>query len=1139
MIFLLALSVFTRSAIFGIDFGNEYIKTSMALVGKKVFVALNQNAKRLSPSYFCFWNTKKPQETKVMSLDQFWDLDEIGNYSWAYFDSAKSHALRYPNHAITGFSPLLENIHGFSRREVLALMLRDLVSTIDDGKWKSDNAKLVFSVEPFMTREERFAIVEAVGLMNGTLTSIIDYPTAAAELYALERRSSYLKKVKKVAFIDIGAKNSWAAIYKFEPTKKPTITELSLSTRRNFGGNNIDLLIANLLIDAYCTKFYPNNKESFNLSSKPSIYARFVEEGRKAKELLSINKDIEIRMEDVEEDKTLVYSLSRDYLNELLTDFRKELVNLYNEVLQKANFSDKDLDSIELIGGVTRIPSLKDALANATSLNKVDRTMNSEEAIALGAGYVGATHSSLFIVKDVNMKSFANCNVSFYHNNTEYKIFNETSYLDETFKYTFIVGDVCNMSDVHEVTTVHNNTKVNKKKDKKKKKDKEEEPVENITVTTDYYYHTNNFSIYADDRPITSFYIQIPNNTKSTAKVSITIGFSDWSIPNLTQIRLRSSLYDLSHAHFTQPEWSLSEEQFNKSLAVIKKMDDIINASREYQQAYNDYESYIYTIKEKLLYSEDFRKVVNESVSKELMEAADEHREWLNKNMVRENLTKEEIKDKHEELKKVLQDAERREEDLSKRNETYEALNKTLNWIHKELTEVWPKKKKWMPRQKVRDAWRNYNSTLKYYNEMREKQANLSDYENPAAWNNQINIQRQILEFNFNQTVRLNKKPTPTPKGWVPPEPTPDPEEEERRMEEEERLNELENQHYEEYRKFMDASHDFDQKYRTLRDWFKDMQDKLDKQEEDRKEGREVEELNMTQDRLRELRDKYTHIYNEFEEKVERKFMRKHSKYVDCISRNTRFLSFSGPQFYNDYYYYYDVLPTPTPDPSANVTELNKTINATVANETANATTTNETANESAQETPVPTPTDPPKPTRFYHHHRHHHHHFYRHPEDSSSEESDVSFSYYSDDPDSVREMKRKKAKGIQNPEAADKDATPTPTPNPIIDDHRPRKKGRMRTKYRKGMSYGRHHRRNKGDEEANKNRVHNYRKNHLTEIPPAPTLPPMPPDLPDPKSLLINVEAENNVKEEIKNNVEEETKDNGETNEKPKKEEL
>ena len=88
-------------------------------------------------------------------------------------------------------------------------------------------------------------------------------------------------------------------------------------------------------------------------------------------------------------------------------------------------------------------------------------------------------------------------------------------------------------------------------------------------------------------------------------------------------------------------------------------------------------------------------------------------------------------------------------------------------------------------------------------------------------------------------------------------------------------------------------------------------------------------------------------------------------------------------------------------------------------------------------------------------------------------------------------------------------------------------------------MSYGRHHRRNKGDEEANKNRVHNYRKNHLTEIPPAPTLPPMPPDLPDPKSLLINVEAENNVKEEIKNNVEEETKDNGETNEKPKKEEL
>ena len=39
-----------------------------------------------------------------------------------------------------------------------------------------------------------------------------------------------------------------------------------------------------------------------------------MEKARKAKELLSINKDIEIRMEDVEKDKTLTYSLTRDKL---------------------------------------------------------------------------------------------------------------------------------------------------------------------------------------------------------------------------------------------------------------------------------------------------------------------------------------------------------------------------------------------------------------------------------------------------------------------------------------------------------------------------------------------------------------------------------------------------------------------------------------------------------------------------------------------------------------------------------------------------------------------------------------------------------------------------------------------------------
>lgn len=914
---LLIFAIFSQQAVIGIDYGNQYIKVSMAIAGKKVFVALNQNAKRLSPSYFSFWNTKAPQNTTQLSEEQHWDPEELSNYSWAFFDSGKSHALKYPEHSVTGFTPIFSNIHGFTRREVLAITLRNLLTSIEDGKYSPDNAKFVFAVEPFITREERFAISEAIELANASTLAIIDYPTAAAQLYALEKRGAYAKKEKLVAFIDIGATNSWASVYKFVPSKRrPTAIQLSLATRHNFGGQNIDLKLANLLLSAYREKYYVGKSDDeFSRICPSSLRARFIEEARKAKEQLTINKEVEIRMDDIEDDKSLSYTFTRDTFNSLISDFKDELLSLYKEAVDKADISIKNLDSTELIGSVTRIPLLKDALINACSENKIDRTMNSEEAIVLGAGYVGATRSSAFIVKDVDMKSFANINVSFIHNNTVIPIFNESSYLDETFKYSFSIGDVCNVSDVHEVTSV-----IKKQKFEKKKNSKEKEIVYEDENVTDYYIYSDNFSIAVNDKIITTFYLQFPNGTRGTAKSTITIGFSDLSIPNLTQIRLRSSLYDLSNAHFIQPSWSLSPEQFEQSFNFIQKMESIIKERKEFQQAFNDYESYIFTIKDKVLYNEEFQNVITEEEGKEFINEANEHRKWLDENMFREDLTKDEIKKEHDKLKNVVKDAERREEHVQKVDEYIEKYNKSLNWMYKELTETWPKKKKWMPRDKLRSAWKNYNSSKKWFNDMIEQQKGKKDNENPAAWWNQFNMQRQIMEFNFNQTART-KKPTPTPVGYVPPEPEIDIEEQERREEEEERFNELENEHHEIYRTFLDATHDFFEQFHALREFFNEQNDKISKWEQNPQADTEPI---FTRDRIRELEMHYREVFDNYHMEYEDKYMNQHREYCDQIQRNIKFLSPTGPQFYNDDYYYYEVLPeyaNQTSSPTTNTTE--------------------------------------------------------------------------------------------------------------------------------------------------------------------------------------------------------------------------
>lgn len=44
-------------------------------------------------------------------------------------------------------------------------------------------------------------------------------------------------------------------------------------------------------------------------------------------------------------------------------------------------------------------------------MEKLNRTMNSDEAVALGAGYRGASNSAAFIVKKVVLSPFVNTNI--------------------------------------------------------------------------------------------------------------------------------------------------------------------------------------------------------------------------------------------------------------------------------------------------------------------------------------------------------------------------------------------------------------------------------------------------------------------------------------------------------------------------------------------------------------------------------------------------------------------------------------------------------------------------------------------------------------------------------------------------------
>ncbi|OHT10699.1 dnaK protein [Tritrichomonas foetus] len=725
---IITLPFFISSAIFGIDYGSEYIKVSMALPGRGIHTALNQQSKRLSPAYFAMWNISNQSNSQT---DEHWSLSNLEEMDWSFLDAAKSHSMRFPANSVKGMTPVMSIRHGLNGREVLALILRHLVKTVDEGQWKPEGANIVMTVEPRLPREERIAIAEAVLLANMTLTAIVDSSTAAAHVYALEKQSLFDEKGKIVTFFDVGATHTWAAVYNFSVANKTApavVEELAVDFNYTLGGNLMDKNLADLLMLRFKEQ---NNVEITSERKKIQI----LEEARRAKELLTINKQITVKIDDVVDDLGLNYLLTRSEFESLIIDFNQSLRDLFYEVVKKAGLNTSQVDSIELIGGSTRVPFVKHSLMDVSGMIKLNRTMNSDEAIALGAGYIGASRSSSFVIKPIRIRPFAGVNVS---------LWKDGDYVQELFNETSRTTDFQIVN-----TTIGN--------------------LGNFTITC------NNVT------QIGFNFTDIPENLTNEDTVEMFFYFDAYTSPTIYGAFCNST--KRLNPHFVTPDWMCNLSQIMNYSYFVRRMEEITHERHFLQQVKNDYESYIYSIQDRLEYDTLFKRVLSDEQTKNLTEVLDSHRNWLfgdhsTINSATDSSTSvndggapnaDTYKKRLEELKKVTADAEFRAKQIVKRAPAFNKLNKTLNMVYNALTVTWPESKPWITETFSYSIWLEYNQTLKWFNEIYQHQANLTDYENPVVKYQEIDNKRTHLEQTYNMTDKIPKPtPTPTPTTEVP-----------------------------------------------------------------------------------------------------------------------------------------------------------------------------------------------------------------------------------------------------------------------------------------------------------------------------------------------------------------------------------
>ncbi|KAF4655146.1 hypothetical protein FOL47_009558 [Perkinsus chesapeaki] len=223
--------------------------------------------------------------------------------------------------------------------------------------------------------------------------------TATALAYGIYRSNEFNDtKPTIVAFTSVGASHFGTCIVKFT---KSHLTIIGEAIDTTVGGRYID----KALMEYYANEF---SKKTGGLNPLDNAKSRFkLEEAvNKVKKILSANNEAVLGIECLLEDEDLNAIVTRDKLEELCKPMIDKMVNVMNKALSEANVSKDELDSVEIVGGVSRVPFIQHTIINTFGINDLSRTLNADECVARGCALQAAMLSPLFKVRDFAVTDF-------------------------------------------------------------------------------------------------------------------------------------------------------------------------------------------------------------------------------------------------------------------------------------------------------------------------------------------------------------------------------------------------------------------------------------------------------------------------------------------------------------------------------------------------------------------------------------------------------------------------------------------------------------------------------------------------------------------------------------------------------------
>jgi len=92
--------------------------------------------------------------------------------------------------------------------------------------------------------------------------------------------------------------------------------------------------------------------------------------------------------------------MKRDELEQLVAPLLSRVTAPLERALKEAKLTTAEIESIEMVGGTTRIPSLKERVSAFFGGKSLSFTLNADEAVARGCAFACAIYSPVFRVRE-------------------------------------------------------------------------------------------------------------------------------------------------------------------------------------------------------------------------------------------------------------------------------------------------------------------------------------------------------------------------------------------------------------------------------------------------------------------------------------------------------------------------------------------------------------------------------------------------------------------------------------------------------------------------------------------------------------------------------------------------------------------